>query len=109
MLTREDSHLQWVIPSPMSPQFDAPVKYEIKNRLREIVLAGCDADLRSLALLSLLRATRLHRMIFTKDERRVARRRIYEMIVGEALNNPVAQSVEEIEDAVSTAFSDGTG
>lgn len=107
MLTREGGHLQWVVPSPLYPQFDAPAKYQIKNRLREIVLACGEADLRSLALLSLLQATKLLKLVFTKDERRVARRHIYEKVVGEALGDPVAQTIEEIQEAVATALADG--
>ena len=83
-----------------------PSKYEIKNRLRAGILAEEEIDLRSLALLSLARASKLLNLIFTKDERRAARRYIREKILREALANPVAQSIEEIETAVSASLAD---
>jgi Golgi phosphoprotein 3 len=95
--------------SPVDVQPSFPSKYEIKENLRAIILADRNGDLRSLALLSAARASSLLYLIFTKDERRYARRCIREKIIREALGKPTAQTIEEIEEAVSSAFSDSRG
>lgn len=109
VLTREDGHFLWVTPMPTNMQFNGTVKYAIKQRVRNIVL-GCEtSDLHDLGLLSLLQASKLTKLVFTRDERRTARRHIYQLVVREAMINPVAQTMEEIAEAVSTAAADANG
>jgi hypothetical protein len=45
-------------------------------------------------------------LIFTADEQRIARRRIQEAVVREALGNSTAQTIEEIDAAVSACLAD---
>jgi len=100
ILNQEDDHLFW--PSQSSnPQADVPLKYGIKRRLRGTILANEDIDLHNLTLLSIIRACNLLKLVYTKDERKAAQRRIHEKFIGEALDNPIAQTIEEIERAVS--------
>ena len=82
------------------------VKYQLKTSLRAGILAGQAIDLHSLALLGLLRSARLLQLVFTADELRVARRRIQEAIVREALENQSAQMIEEIDAAVFACLTD---
>jgi hypothetical protein len=94
---------------PADPQTVYPSKYEIKSNLRSIILNNGDGDLRSLALLSTARSSRLLSLIFTKDERRFARRCIREKMIRAALGNSVAETIEEIEEAVADVVSDASG
>jgi golgi phosphoprotein 3 len=84
----------------------ATVKFQIKSSLRAGILAGQTNDLRSLALLGLARSSKLLHLIFTADEQRVSRRRIQEAVVREALGNSTAQTIEEINAAVSACLAD---
>jgi hypothetical protein len=106
VIGQEDGHFFADTPSSDDSQPVFPSKYEIKNNLRAIILADGQSDLRSLALLSAARASRLLFLVFTKDERRFAGRCIREKLIREALGNPVAQTIEEIEEAVTSVFSD---
>ena len=81
-------------------------KYQIKTGLRAGILATQTNDLRSLALLGLARSGKLLSLVFTADEQRIARRRIQETIVWEALGNATAQTIEEIDAAVSACLAD---
>lgn len=81
-------------------------KYSTKAELRAGILSGKPVGIRSLALLDLLRSCRLLPLLFTADEMNMARRRIKEAIVREALGNPIAQSIEEIGAAISSGLSD---
>lgn len=102
-LTWEDEYYLLVVPSPLDPQLDASAKFLIKERMRNIILACKEADLRSLALLNLARASNLLKLIFTVDERKAAERGIHEQFVRVALENSVAQTLEEIGEAVSAS------
>lgn len=100
--TREDDAVYWAIPSKEYPAQHSTVKYCIKEPLRAVVLAGTEADVHSLALLSLAQASNLLNYIFTKDERKGARQKIHELLLAEAMKNPTAQAIEEIEAAVAS-------
>lgn len=100
VLSLEDDQLLWPNQSYGSKP-DVPLKYGIKRRLRETILADQDIDLHNLTLLSIIRACNLLKMVFTKDERKAARRKIHEKLIGEALDNQIGQTIEEIERAVS--------
>lgn len=93
---QEEDHLTWVVPTADHPEVEASAKYWIKRRLRTIVLACEDAQLRDIALLNLLKAGGLGFLVFLRDERKVAYRRSDELRVGQALVNPTAQAIEEI-------------
>jgi hypothetical protein len=109
VLTQQGGHYTWIIPSPESSNLAGPAKYAIKENLRSVILTGAPADVHCLALLSLLRGGKLLKLVFTRDELPIARQRIYEMLLGEAIRNPVAQRIEEIEQAVKIALNDAEG
>jgi golgi phosphoprotein 3 len=106
IVTQEDDHLLWVIPSPMEPEKKASTKYWIKRRLRSIILASEPAEQRDIALLGVMKACDLLDLVFLKDERRLASRLIGELVVSEALKNPVAQTIEEIGLAIAVVVED---
>jgi hypothetical protein len=102
ILARDESNL---ISMPSQDELDghkASARYWLKRRLRGLALTDQEADLRGLALLNLVQACDFVDLIFTKDERKTARRRIYELLVGTALSNGQAQTIEEIGRAVET-------
>jgi hypothetical protein len=74
----------------------------MKNRLRALVLTSSQAEPRDIALLNLIRACGLLDLVFVRDERKLANRRIYEMVVGEALKHPAAQTIEAIGVAIES-------
>ena len=106
IVTQEDDHLLWVIPSPLQPEVKASTKYWIKRRLRSIVLASNEAEQRDIALLGVIKACDLLDLVFLKDERRLASRQIGELVVSEALKNPVVQTIEEIGLAIAVVVED---
>jgi len=100
VVNQEENRLLWVIPYADSQEINASAKFVIKSRIRQSVLAGEDVDLHDLVLLSLVKACNMLNLVFTKDERKMARRRIYELMVGKSLKDPLVQSIQEIEAAV---------
>jgi Golgi phosphoprotein 3 len=83
---------------------DTPAKFEIKRRLRAMILSTENSDLRSLALLNVAAGSELLNLIFTQDELDLAIRRIHEEEVHSALENPTMQTIEEIEQAIATSL-----
>jgi Golgi phosphoprotein 3 len=90
----------WVIPYEVYPQQNASAKYWVKQQLRSVVMADEQPEQRSVALLSLLKACDLLNLVFTKDERKAARRRVKVLVQGEEFGEAVAQTIEEIEAAM---------
>ena len=102
IVTQEDKRILWVIPCPGSPEPCGSAKYWLKTRLRKEALADQEASLQDLALLSLVQSLDWFELIFTQDERKLAARHLHGLLVNLAMNNPVAQSIEEIGVAISS-------
>ena len=100
VLSQGEEGFSWVIPYSDSPHPNAPARYAIKNRLREAVLAGDEPGLDDLALLSVMKGSRLLDLVFTKGERKGARQRIYTALMNRVMNDPAAQTIHEIEVAL---------
>lgn len=98
--------MSWVVPFPDSPETNASAKFVLKARIRKSVLTDEDLKLHDLALLSLVKACNLLNLVFTKDERKMARRRIYELMVSITLKDPEFQTIQEIEAAVESQAED---
>ena len=89
----EKKQYGWVIPYPVLPQGQASAKYLLKQHLRGIVLAGELASPADIVLLSLLKACGLLRVVFTRDERKFADKKVDEIVQGEVFGEAVAKLV----------------
>jgi Golgi phosphoprotein 3 len=101
----EKKRYLWVIPYEASPQVDASAKYWVKQHLRGIVLAGEKAEAADVALLSLLRACRLLHLVFTHDERKMAEKKVGDLVQNEVFGEAVVTLLAEIDAATSAASS----
>jgi Golgi phosphoprotein 3 (GPP34) len=102
VLDQAENGLTWVVPFANSPNPNASAKYVIKSQLRELVLTHGEPELPDLALLDLAKSSKLLNLIFTKDERKTAQRWIYAAMMTQALNEPIAQSLQEIGTALDS-------
>jgi hypothetical protein len=102
IVTEEETRLLWVTPYPAGQEGAASARYWLKNDLRATALACVETDVRRLALLVLVQSCDLLSLAFTKDERKVADRHIYEMLMGEGLRSPVVQTLQEVGEAVES-------
>lgn len=99
----EEKRLLWLIPYDVYPQRDATAKYWIKRRLRSLVLAGGKVRPSDAALLSLLKACRLSKLVFTRDERKTAAKKVEALVQGEIFGAAVAQLLADIEAGAAAA------
>lgn len=100
-LNQEDDHLVWVVPSPLHPEINASAKYAVIQHLRSIVLAKEQASPAAIAFLSLLSACGLLELAFLRDERKVASQVINSLLVGEAMKDPLLETIQEIASAIT--------
>ncbi len=104
--TQDDTRLLWVTPYPAGDQSAAATaRYWLKHNLRAGVLASYETSLRKLTVLLLAQSCDLLNLVFTKDERKLAQRRIYEQMMSEGIRSPVVQTLQEIGEAVESLVS----
>jgi len=100
VLKEEDGDYEWITPYPPNSELNASAKFSLMRRLRTVGLTRNEPELEELALLTLLRGCNKLDLVFFKDERKIVHRRIYELLMGEALRTPAAQILQEIEEAL---------
>jgi len=98
-LARQEKRYLWVVPFPDSATLRASAKYAVKLRLREAVLVDSPPDSRTLILLNLAKACQLFPLVFTKDERAIAKRRIQELEKARTIDDLLRETLQEIETA----------
>ena len=97
VLRAEEKRFLWVVPYEAYPQQDASAKYWVKQPLRAVVLGGEKPEPRTVVLLSLLKACSLLSLVFTKDERKAAEKKVEELVRGELFGEALGKTLEEIE------------
>ena len=100
VLRIEEQRRLWLLPYNAASQPDATAKYWIKRRLRAVLLAGGKAAPADLALLDLLEACRLLKLLCTRDERAAAEKKIAALAQNPALAF-LAPLLAEVETAVA--------
>ena len=100
LLTQDDDNLVWVVPSPLHPEINSSAKYAVVQHLRALVLAKEQAGSREITFLSLVSACGLLDLAFLRDERKAASQYINELLVGEAMKDPVLETIQEIASAL---------
>ncbi len=71
-------------------------KYNLKNRLREIVLAGQPAELSEKVLLAFLYHSEMLKLAFTFGERKAAHKRIKKLITNDEGESSLGKTLDEI-------------
>ena len=107
-LQEQAERYRWVIPTKVYPRVNASAKYQIKNRLRAMVLADEKHDEYAVALLSLTRACGLLEHVFTVDEIKSARKRVDTLVQDETIGATVTKVIESISVATAAALAAAT-
>jgi Golgi phosphoprotein 3 len=107
VISFEKNRYRLIIPFEGAPQGNATAKYWIKQHLRGIVLAGENAEASDLALLNLMKACHQQRLVFTRDERKFATKKIDALAQGQFYDEAVVKLLADIEKAVAIALDGG--
>jgi hypothetical protein len=100
ILRREEHRILWVIPTQRYPTEEEEPELEVRARVRAAVLAGETPEPRTALLLSLVDACDLVGEIWSKEERKQARKRIKEIVASEPIGQAVSDTVTMILAAV---------
>lgn len=104
VLTIEKRRFLWVIPYDAYPQQDASAKYWVKQRLRSVALGGINPAPRDLLLLSLVKSCDMLGLVFTRDERKTARKKIDTLVKREPIGDALRAVLEEIDSAAAAVI-----
>lgn len=102
ILRREERRLLWVIHYNRYPTRNISPEQEIRQRIQNIVLMNHPPDETDRALISLLKACSLVNEVFSKGQRKQAKKRIKEIAEDEKVGKAVSDIVAEITVAVTT-------
>lgn len=105
-LVRDDRRLFWENAVGENDASTIQTKFEMKIPLRACILSNGECNARDLALLNVASACGLLNLVFTQDELAVAQQHVQEKVVRDALNNPVMQTIEEIQQAILSSLED---
>ena len=96
-ILREQTHKYlWVFHEQRFPTSDPSPEFIIRDRIRDVALAGVEPDTRTLLLLSLVNACDLTDRLFSRDDRKQATQRIKDLVEGEQFGNAVGEAVSEM-------------
>ena len=104
ILKAEEHKILWIFDSPHYPMKDSGEESEIRERIRRVVLHKDIAETRMLVLIGLVNACRITNEIFSKEERKDAKKRIKEIIENDLIAEAVADTVAAVEAALMVVF-----
>ncbi len=105
ILKREEKRYWLFFTKEVYPAARIKEEHEIRNRLKKTVLTDhADEDERTITLLAIIHACRLARNVFMKEEHRLAKRKMNEMLKKSAHGKAVASTIETMQIAVAAAI-----
>lgn len=104
ILNREGHKILWFFNIDRYPTLDVVPEMEIRNNIRNIVLNNYDATERDIALLSLMKACSLINEVFQKGERKIAKKKIKELIENQKMSKDVSSAVVAITQEITAAI-----
>jgi hypothetical protein len=104
VLAREEHRLLWVFNYNRYPTQNFAPEYDIRNSIRNIILYDEQPTEKEAALISLVKACELVNEIFSKEERKLAKKKIKMMTEEDEIGKAVSLIVLEITVAITTAI-----
>lgn len=109
-LRHESKKILWIFPSHqyVATADGMKVERDILETVRRVALNDREeVDRETGLLISLIHATRLQKVVFTKDERKQAQRRLKEISKNEQYGKAVSETVAAVEAAIIAAIAAG--
>lgn len=103
ILNREGHKILWFFNINRYPTLDVVPEMEIRNNVRNIVLSQYEVTEREIALLSLMKACSLVNEVFQRSERKLAKKRIKELIENQKMSKDVSSAVVDITQEITAA------
>lgn len=103
ILRHEEHRVLWVFPVKLYPEENPRPELELRQRLHAVVKDRQKPELRSLLLLSLIRACGMTKELFDKENLKEANRYIQELIEHEPVGEAVDRAIQAVNVAITTA------
>lgn len=103
VLKKEEKKILWIIPVDRFPTNDPLPEVHTRILIRSLVLENVEPTERTLALLSLVKASNLIDELFLKEERKQASNIINEMILDEKIGKAVSDINAEVTAIISSS------
>ena len=95
IIEKRDEKILWLIPTKSYPTKNPIPENKVRSRIIDIVLHNKQADERSLMLISLINSCSLIKEVFKKEDRKVAKKKIKEIVKGENIGNAITEQVND--------------
>lgn len=100
ILKKEKKHFLGIFPYTTHPEVNATPEQEIRKQIRSVVLDETEPNEEQLILLSLVKACSLVNEIFLKEERKAAKKRIDNLVKGQAVEKAVSAATAAVNAAI---------
>lgn len=101
-ILREQEHsFMWIINYSRYPTQDEKPEQDLRSRIKDIVIKQSIANEEELTLLHLIHACELIPEIFSKEERKSAKKRIEELIAEQNLGDAISKTIQEFTAAIT--------
>ena len=104
ILNREGHKILWFFNIDRYPTLDVVPEMEIRTTIRNIVLNDHEATEREIALLSLMKACSLINEVFQRSERKLAKKKIKELLENQKISKDVSSAVNAITQEITAAI-----
>jgi len=104
ILEREEHRLLWVFSYNRYPTQNFAPEYDIRNSLRTIILYDQQPTEKETALIGLVKACDLVNEIFSREERKLAKKKIKVIIEEDEVGKAVSSAVSEIKAATTAVI-----
>ena len=104
ILAKEEHRLLWVFNYSRYPTQDFAPEYDIRNTIRNIVLYDQQPTEKEAALISLVKACELVNEIFSREERKTAKKKIKMITEEDEVGQAISTIVSEITAAITIAI-----
>ena len=101
IIEKKDEKILWLIPTKRYPTKNPIPENEVRSRIIDIVLHNKQADERSLMLISLINSCSLIKEVFAKEDRKIAKKKIKEIVKGENIGNAI---IDQVNDEIMVAI-----
>jgi len=105
ILREQERTFLWVFHDYRFPTTDPRPELSLRDGIRDVALGTARPDTRTLLLLSLLNACNLADRLFSREERKQARRRIKELVEHEQFGKAVGKAIADAAAAVAAVSS----
>ncbi len=104
ILSRREHRLFWVFKQRRYPMIDNKQEKEVRTRIRDIILGDDIPEPRDVVLISLMNAANLSDEIFSRQELKAKRDRIFQIARMDLIGQAISRTINDIQALINSAI-----